>query len=98
MAPVTFRGLWIVRESMVSRAEIDAALEFAHRGDFNHVFVQVRGRGDAYYRSLIVPRSERIRERDLDPLAYTIRRGHELGLNIHAWVTTYQLWSARKPP
>ena len=98
MAPVTFRGLWIVRESMVSRAEIDAALEFAQRGDFNHVFVQVRGRGDAYYRSLIVPRSERIRERDLDPLAYTIRRGHELGLNIHAWVTTYLLWSARKPP
>ena len=98
LAPVTFRGLWIVRESMVSRAEIDAALEFAQRGGFNHVFVQVRGRGDAYYRSLIVPRSERIREKDLDPLAYTIRRGHELGLNVHAWVTTYLLWSARKPP
>ena len=98
LPPLEIKGLWIVRESMVSRAEIDKALQFAHDAGFNHVFVQVRGRGDAYYRSLIVPRADRIRERDLDPLEYAVDKGHALGLNVHAWVTTYLLWSARRPP
>ncbi len=83
---------------MVSRDEVDRALSFASESGFNHVFVQVRGRGDAYYKSLIVPRSDRIRERDFDPLAYAVSRGHQLGLNVHAWVTTYLIWSARRPP
>ncbi len=98
LPPLDIRGLWIVRESMVSRAEVDRALQFASEAGFNHVFVQVRGRGDAYYNSLIVPRTDRIRERDFDPLGYAVSRGHELGLNVHAWMTTYLIWSARRPP
>ncbi len=92
------KGLWVVRESMTSKAEIDAALLFARDSGFNHVFIQVRGRGDAYYQSMLVPRATYIRDRKLDPLGYAIERGHGLGLNIHAWVTTYLLWSARRPP
>jgi uncharacterized lipoprotein YddW (UPF0748 family) len=83
---------------MVDRAEIEAALNFANESGFNHVFVQIRGRGDAYYNSLLIPRSPRIRDQNFDPLEYAISRGHDLGLNIHAWVTTYLLWSARTPP
>ncbi len=98
LPPLNIRGLWIVRESMVSKAEVDRALRFASNAGFNHVFVQVRGRGDAYYNSLIVPRSDRIRERDFDPLGYAVTLGHELGLNVHAWMTTYLIWSARRPP
>ena len=62
---------------MVSRAEVERALVFARDSGFNHVFVQVRGRGDAYYKSLIVPRSDRIREKDFDPLGYAVERGHD---------------------
>ncbi len=98
LEPLSIRGMWIVRDSMVSREEIDAALTFAQQGGINHVFVQVRGRGDAYYQSLLVPRSSRVRQRGFDPLGYAISRGHQLGLNVHAWVTTYLLWSARTPP
>ena len=43
MPPLSIRGLWIVRESMVSREEVDRALSFASESGFNHVFVQVRG-------------------------------------------------------
>jgi uncharacterized lipoprotein YddW (UPF0748 family) len=96
--PLQIKGLWIVRESMVDQAEIDAALRFAWESGFNHVFVQVRGRGDAYYNSLMVPKSPLVRDATFDPLDYAISRGHELGLNVHAWVTTYLLWSARRPP
>ncbi len=98
MEPLSIKGMWIVRDSMVSPEEIDAALSFARQSGFNHVFVQVRGRGDAYYQSLVVPRSPLIRQRGFDPLAYAVARGHDLGLNVHAWVTTYLLWSARRPP
>ena len=97
-AAMDIKGLWIVRESMTSAREIDKALLFAAESGFNHVFVQVRGRGDAYYNSLIVPKSERIREPGFDPLEHAVARGHALGLNVHAWVTTYLLWSARQPP
>lgn len=82
----------------MDRKEIDAALTFARESGFNHVFVQVRGRGDAYYNSLLVPKSPLVRDSRFDPLAYAVTRGHELGLNVHAWVTTYLLWSARTPP
>ncbi len=98
LEPLRVRGLWIVRDSMVDRKEIDAALTFARESGFNHVFVQVRGRGDAYYNSLLVPKSSLVRDSRFDPLAYAVARGHELGLNVHAWVTTYLLWSARTPP
>jgi len=98
LGPLRIRGLWIVRESMVDREEIDAALVFARESGFNHVFVQVRGRGDAYYNSLLVPKSPGVRDGRFDPLAYAVSRGHALGLNVHAWVTTYLLWSARIPP
>ncbi len=98
LEPLRIRGLWIVRDSMVNREEIDAALTFAQESGFNHVFVQVRGRGDAYYNSLLVPKSPLVRDSRFDPLAYAIARGHELGLNVHAWVITYLLWSARTPP
>lgn len=92
------KGLWIVRESMVDSSEINTALAFAQANGFNHVFVQVRGRGDAFYNSLLVPKSSLVRDSRFDPLEYAVTRGHELGLNVHAWVTTYLLWSARTPP
>ncbi|MBA7699450.1 hypothetical protein ES703_108147 [subsurface metagenome] len=98
LEPLRIKGLWILRESMVDREEIDAALTFARESGFNHVFVQVRGRGDAYYNSLLVPKSPLVRDSRFDPLVYAVTRGHELGLNVHAWVTTYLLWSARTPP
>ncbi len=98
LEPLRIKGLWILRESMVDREEIDAALTFARESGFNHVFVQVRGRGDAYYNSLLVPKSPLVRDNRFDPLVYAVTRGHELGLNVHAWVTTYLLWSARTPP
>lgn len=93
-----FRAFWLVRTSMTSRAEIDKALRFAAENNFNHLFVQVRGRDDAFYESRLVPRNEMIIDGSLDPLNYALRRGHELGLKIHAWMNVYLVWSARQLP
>jgi len=91
------RGLWIVRESMVTTEKIDSALMYAYKSDYDKVFVQVRGRGDAFYNSKIVAKHQSIAE-DFDPLSYVIELGHSLGLEIHAWMNSYILWSGNLPP
>lgn len=79
---------------MTSPEEIDKALQFASENHFNHVFVQVRGRGDAFYDSRLVPKADQILDREFDPLQYAIRRGHELGLKVHAWMNVYFVWAS----
>ena len=73
-------------------------IEFATLNRFNNLLVQVRGRGDAYYKSNLVPKSNLIQDIDFDPLAYLIPLAQEKGIRVHAWVNTYLLWSSRVMP
>ena len=52
--------LWISRESMINEKTIESALLFAHESGFDKVFLQIRGRGDAFYNSTIVPQNNSI--------------------------------------
>ena len=92
------RCLWVVRYSLASKTSIDKLLQFAVQYNFNHIFVQVRGRGDCLYRSSLAPRSEILKDDRFDPLEYVIQEGHKLQLNVHVWVNVYMLWSAEKYP
>lgn len=92
------RMLWVVRDAMVSEKSIDGVLQFAEENDFNHLIVQVRGRGDALYNSSFVPRSIRIKNTEFDPLDYIIKRTRGTQIQIHAWVNMYYLWSASSFP
>src|SRR4029078_11529049 len=67
---------------------------------FNTLFVQVRGRGDAYYLGGIEPRaSELLRQPDnFDPLATGGETGHAAGLRIHAWINVNLVSSAAELP
>lgn len=82
------RGLWVVRTGLVSPQAVDDVVDGAVRGGFNALFVQVRGRGDAFYASRLVPRSELLRGQpaDFDPLGRLIARARGRGLQVHAWV------------
>jgi uncharacterized lipoprotein YddW (UPF0748 family) len=51
------RYLWVVRNTMTNPKQIDQMLQFATLNRFNHILVQVRGRGDAYYQSDLVPKT-----------------------------------------
>ncbi len=92
------RYLWIVRDAMTSEQKISDAVSFADKNGFNHILVQVRGRGDAYYRSDIVPKSTLIAEPEFDPLADIILKAALRGIKVHAWVNTYLIWSDNKVP
>src|SRR5262249_40854620 len=79
------RGPWVVRTGLVTPASVDQVVDEAASGGFNAIFVQVRGRGDAFYRSRLVPRSELLRGQgaDFDPLARVIARARTRGLQVH---------------
>ncbi len=92
------RYLWIVRDAMTTEKKISEAVNFADKNGFNHILVQVRGRGDAYYRSDIVPRSTLIEDPEFDPLADIILKAKLRGIKVHAWVNTYLIWSKNEVP
>jgi uncharacterized lipoprotein YddW (UPF0748 family) len=87
-ADTEVRGLWVVRTGLVSPEAVDQVVDEAAAGGFNTLFVQVRGRGDAFYRSRLVVRSVLLhpRVKDFDPLGYLLERASAKGLKVHAWV------------
>ena len=89
--------LWISREDMISKESVDSALLFAHKSGFDKVFLQVRGRGDAFYNSKIVNKSNLI-DSKFDPLKYSIELGKKLDLEVHVWFNCYILWSGNSYP
>lgn len=92
------RALWVVRDHITSKEKIDKVLEFASANNYNHLFIQVRGRGDAYYTSRLVPRSHLLLNTDFDPLEYVIKESKQYNLKIHAWLNVYYLWSSTNLP
>ncbi len=82
------RGLWVVRTALVSPQAVDQAVDDAAEAGMNALFVQVRGRGDAFYRSTLVPRSPLLERqpREFDPLARLLARARGRGMQVHGWV------------
>src|SRR5438874_2066018 len=52
------RGLWVARWSLKSPAAVHNIVAAAKRTHINTLFVQVRGRGDAWYHTDLEPRAE----------------------------------------
>jgi uncharacterized lipoprotein YddW (UPF0748 family) len=84
------RALWVVRSTLTSPDKITRMVDSAATAGFNTLIVQVRGRGDAYYRSRWEPRAVELKDQpiDFDPLATTIAEAHRRGLKVHAWLNT----------
>jgi len=103
MTPVRYfpevRGLWVVRSTMTSDQEIRAMVDRAASAGFNTLLLQVRGRGDAFYRSRWEPRAETVRGTPgFDPLALAVEEAHARGLAVHAWVNTHLVWGMGELP
>jgi uncharacterized lipoprotein YddW (UPF0748 family) len=103
------RGVWFSRfeyagrDPEKARHRITEVLEKARRARLNMVFFQVRGHGDAYYRSSLEPWAEPLsgrlgRDPGWDPLVYAVDEAHRLGLELHAWVNTFTAWRGKRPP
>lgn len=84
------RALWVVRNTIVSPEGIDKVVADAKSAGFNTLIVQVRGRGDAYYKSRWEPRTAALAEQpeSFDPLRTILEKAHAEGIAVHAWLNT----------
>lgn len=95
------RALWVVRTALLHPDSARAAVRRAHEAGFNTLLVQVRGRGDAYYRSRYEawpePMDASLRG-NYDPLQTVLDEARARGLRVHAWVNAHLVASASLPP
>lgn len=76
-------------------------LEDIRDRNFNTIFFQVRGRGDAMYNSEFEPWSERLtgiqgKDPGWDPLQFVIDWCHMYGIEVHAWFNTFRIRNGEK--
>jgi uncharacterized lipoprotein YddW (UPF0748 family) len=95
--------LWVVRTALLDPADIPRVIDRAREMGVRGLLVQVVGRGDAYYRSSLLPRSQAYgakaaADTAYDPLLELVRAGHAAGLEVHAWMNCMLVWSAPEPP
>jgi uncharacterized lipoprotein YddW (UPF0748 family) len=90
--------LWVLRNSLVDSTDVPRLVERAKAMHVRGLLVQVVGRGDAWYRSDLLPYPEPIREPGRDPLGELLPLAHAAGLEVHAWVNCCLVWSAPRLP
>jgi uncharacterized lipoprotein YddW (UPF0748 family) len=103
LRPPAVRGplldyLWVLRSAIGSPEAVLRVIERAHAMGMRGLLVQVVSRGDAYYRSDVLPRAESLPESDFDPLGELLPLARAAGLEVHAWVNCAVVWSGPRPP
>ncbi len=94
------RGLWVSRWSLSSPTAIQNIVRTAVRCGINSLFVQVRGRADAWYPSALEPRAEALADapKSFDPLQTVIAEARRNDLQVHAWMNSLIAWTGSRPP
>ena len=94
------RALWVNRFEYNSSNDIVEIMAKAASANFNVVYFQVRGQGDAYYRSDLEPCAVRVCGRlgngnpPYDPLEIAIREARARGIELHAWLNALPGWAS----
>ncbi len=94
------RALWVSRFEYASPTDIDSIIARAARTNFNAIYFQVRGAGDAFYDSAIEPCAVALcgslgnGRPSWDPLARAVAAAHARGIELHAWINALSGWSA----
>jgi uncharacterized lipoprotein YddW (UPF0748 family) len=94
------RALWVSRFEYASPTDIDSIIARAARTNFNVIFFQVRGAGDALYDSAIEPCAVALcgslgnGRPSWDPLARAVAAAHARGIELHAWINALSGWGA----
>ncbi|MSR73876.1 MAG: hypothetical protein EXS14_00165 [Planctomycetes bacterium] len=84
--PASPRASWVVRTTLKDRAAIQRIVEQAAVAGLNSLFVQVRGRGDAWFRGGVEPIAALHAANEFDPLEELLCFAHARGIAVHAWV------------
>lgn len=93
------RAVWVTRFDWSKEADVRRLIDSAADAGFNVVFFQVRGAGDAFYRSQLEPWAARLGASPTwDPLQVAIDSARAKGVELHAYVNVFTGWSGANPP
>ncbi|MFC1547790.1 family 10 glycosylhydrolase [Candidatus Neomarinimicrobiota bacterium] len=99
-----FRSTWVITwhhsssssSAEQNKARIRSIMDNHVRANMNAVLFQVRQNGTAYYPSSYEPWGAYIGDNPgFDPLAYAVEQAHARGLELHAWMNTFESRGAR---
>ena len=103
------RAIWMsrfeyARDKTVqeSKQYIESSFRKFARAGINVILFQVRGNGDAFYRSDFEPWSDMLSDKigedpGWDPLEFAIEQARLNNLELHAWLNTFPAWRAGDP-
>jgi uncharacterized lipoprotein YddW (UPF0748 family) len=97
------RALWVSRFEYSSREDLVRIMAQAGEAGFNLVYLQVRGRADAFYRSAHEPWAHNLtgvlgRDPGWDPLEVAVGEANRRGVELHAWINAFTGWAGSTPP
>lgn len=87
-----FRGLYVdaFHPGFKTSEQVTRMVAAAKAANVNALIVQVRKRGDVYYNSTIEPKATDFASA-YDPLADVITQAHAEGIEVHAWISVYEV-------
>ncbi len=94
---VEARAVWLSRYDYSTQAQLLALIDSAAAANFNLVYFQARGNGDAWYTPGLEPWGRQLTgtlggNPGWDPLAVAVERAHAKGLELHAWLNVTPGW------
>lgn len=97
------RAVWVTRFGWTDADDIRRIVNDAADAGFNVVLFQVRGAGDAFYRSNLEPWATRLggalgKDPGWDPLQVALDAAHARGLELHAYMNAFTGWTGSQPP
>jgi len=97
------RALWVSRFEYSSAVDLARIMEQAGDAGFNVVYLQVRGRADAFYQSAHEPWAANLtgtlgEDPGWDPLGVAVEEASSRGLEVHAWINAFTGWAGSEPP
>jgi len=97
------RALWVSRFEYASPEDLAEVMDRASEAGFNLVYLQVRGRADAFYRSSYEPWAANLtgvlgQDPGWDPLGTAVEEASRRGLEVHAWINAFPGWAGATPP
>ncbi|RKY60338.1 MAG: hypothetical protein DRP96_05830 [Candidatus Neomarinimicrobiota bacterium] len=107
------RGVWMSRfdytqnlgttQKEIIQQYIDKSFKSVKEANCNTIFFQVRGNGDAFYKSSYEPWSHLLtgtlgKDPGWDPLEFAVITANKYNLELHAWINTFPCWRGTQDP
>lgn len=91
------RAAWLVRYDWKTKNQVDDILSVAVKNGITDIYIQIRGRGDAYYKESYEPYAQSFNDSH-DRLKEFLSKGRQLNIRIHAWINVFLVGSDRDKP